>query len=90
MVGEAIVAWDTWEDKIQQARRTVGDQLGYQPAVALDVPYGAVEIRLPGGRRLLRGCLRTGLWRLVEDEVALSEEMPLEQLLAELKPLAHG
>jgi len=84
------VAWDTWEDKLQEARRLVGGRLGYQPAVVLDVPYGAVEIRLPGGRRRLRGCLRSGLWRLVEDEVALSEEMPLERLLSELKPLAYG
>ena len=84
------MAWDTWEDKLQEARRLVGGWLGYQPAVVLDVPYGAVEIRLPGGRRRLRGCLRSGLWRLVEDEVALSEEMALERLLAELKPLAYG
>jgi hypothetical protein len=82
--------WDSWESKLQEARRMVGEALGFQPGLTLDVPFGFVEIRLPGGRRRLRGCLRTGLWRLVEDEVSLSGEMPLDELLKKLQQPVNG
>jgi len=75
---------DLWEAQLQDVRRKVGRALGYEPGLSLELPFGAVEVRLPGGRRRLRGCLRTGLWRVVEDEVALSEEAPLEALLEQL------
>lgn len=84
------MAWDTWESRMQAARREVARALGIEPGLTLEAPFGEVEIRLPGGRRRLRGNLRTGLWRLVEDEVALSEEAPLTQLLEHLKPRMHG
>jgi len=84
------VAWDTWESRLQEARDIVRRELGVEPGLTLEAPYGEVEIRLPGGRRRLRGNLRSGLWRLVEDEVALSEEMPLEGLLARIKVRTHG
>jgi len=84
------MAWDTWESKLQEARSRVADALGFQPGLTLDVPFGSVEIKLPDGRRRLRGCLRTGLWRLVEDEVSLSDELPLGELLKQLKPLVNG
>lgn len=84
------MAWDTWESKLQEARARVAAALGFQPGLTLDVPFGSVEIRLPGGRRRLRGCLRTGLWRLVEDEVSLSDELPLDELLEQLKPRVNG
>jgi len=84
------MAWDTWESKLQEARSRVAEALGFQPGLTLDVPFGSVEIRLPDGRRRLRGCLRSGLWRLVEDEVSLTDEMPLDALLEQLKPRVNG
>ena len=84
------MAWDTWESKLQEARSQVAAALGFQPGLTLDVPFGSVEIRLPDKRRRLRGCLRSGLWRLVEDEVSLTDEMPLEALLEQLKPRVNG
>jgi len=84
------MAWDTWESKLQEARSQVAAALGFQPGLTLDVPFGSVEIRLPDERRRLRGCLRSGLWRLVEDEVSLTDEMPLEALLEQLKPRVNG
>jgi len=83
------MAWDSWESQLQEARAIVAAELGYVPGVVLDAPYGAVEILLPGGRRCLRGCLRSGLWRLVEDEVALSDEKPLAELLVGLEQGVH-
>jgi len=84
------MAWDSWESKLQEVRHQVAEALGFQPGLTLDVPFGSVEIRLPGGRRRLRGCLRTGLWRLVEDEVSLTDEMPLAELLWRLQPRVNG
>ncbi len=84
------VAWDTWESRMQEARREVARALGIEPGVTLEAPFGEVEIRLPGGRRRLRGNLRTGLWRLVEDEVALSDEAPLAAILERLDVGVHG
>ncbi len=84
------MAWDTWESKLQEVRSRVAAALGFQPGLKLDVPFGAVEMKLPGGRSRLRGCLRTGLWRLVEDEVSLTEEMPLDELLEQLQPQVNG
>ncbi|WP_148229258.1 hypothetical protein [Oceanithermus profundus] len=84
------VAWDTWESRMQEARREVARALGIEPGVTLEPPFGEVEIRLPGGRRRLRGNLRTGLWRLVEDEVALSDEVPLAAILERLDVGVHG
>ncbi len=90
MEGVRTVAWDSWESRLQEVRREVGRALGYEPGLTLELPFGEVEVRLPGGRRRLRGNLRSGLWRLVEDEVALSEELPLASLLDALRPQAHG
>lgn len=84
------MAWDTWESRMQAARREVARALGFEPGLRLEAPFGEVEIRLPGGRRRLRGNLRTGLWRLVEDEVALSEEAPLAVILERLDVGVHG
>ena len=75
---------DLWETQLQDVRRKIGRALGYQPGLALELPFGAVEVRLPGGRRRLRGCLRSGLWRVVSDEVALTDEAPLDALLERL------
>jgi len=84
------MAWDTWESKLQEARGLVAKTLGFQPGLSLDVPFGSVEIKLPDGRRRLRGCLRSGLWRLVEDEVSLTDELPLAELLEQLQPQVNG
>jgi len=84
------VAWDTWESRMQAARREVARALGIEPGLSLEAPFGEVEIRLPGGRRRLRGNLRTGLWRLVEDEAALSDEAPLAAILERLDVGVHG
>ncbi|WP_456409962.1 hypothetical protein [Oceanithermus sp.] len=81
---------DLWEAQLQEVRRKVGRTLGYEPGLVLELPFGAVELRLPGGRRRLRGCLRTGLWRVVESEVALTEEAPLEVLLERLAGAGRG
>ncbi len=90
MEGVRTVAWDLWESRMQEVRREVGRALGYEPGLTLELPFGEVEVRLPGERRRLRGDLRTGLWRLVEDEAALFEERPLAELLTLLRPRAHG
>ncbi|WP_457633358.1 hypothetical protein [Oceanithermus desulfurans] len=84
------VNWDTWESRMQAARREVARALGFEPGLTLEAPFGEVEIRLPGGRRRLRGNLRTGLWRLVEDEAALSDEAPLAEILRRLDVGVHG
>ena len=75
---------------MQAARREVARALGFEPGLTLEAPFGEVEIRLPGGRRRLRGNLRTGLWRLVEDEAALSHEAPLAEILRRLDVGVHG
>ncbi len=87
---EVTMTGDLWEAQLQEVRRKVGRALGYEPGLTLELPFGAVELRLPGGRRRLRGCLRTGLWRVVEDEVALTEEAPLETLLERLAGAGRG
>ncbi|WP_293171285.1 hypothetical protein, partial [Oceanithermus sp.] len=87
---EVTMTGDLWEAQLQEVRRKVGRALGYEPGLTLELPFGAVELRLPGGRRRLRGCLRTGLWRVVEDAVALTEEAPLETLLERLAGAGRG
>lgn len=96
MWGSAIMVsmtggiWDSWESRLQTVRREVARTLGIEPGLTLELPFGEVEIRLPGGRRRLRGNLRTGLWRLVEDEAAVSDELPLVEMLQQLHVEAHG